>query len=174
MSSPIDFQKYRSWRTHPFMWLIRYAVLLSLPAFMKKIIPVFICLFSFNSIYAQSANPLFSADQLRADLDTLHSWLLSSHPKLYSNADSVTTEKNWQQARNELKGSRSRSAFMKVLAPLLAQYNDGHTFVETDFESPELNAFKAEGGRFLSYEVIIQENELYTSKTRQPHCCYQQ
>lgn len=164
MPSPITFKNYRSWRTHPFMWLLRYAVLLSLPSFMKKVIPVFIFLFSFGSVYAQSANTIFSAEQLRADLDTLHSWVLSSHPKLYSNADSVETEKKWQQVRNELKGSMSRSAFMKVLAPLLAQYNDGHTFVETDFESPELNVFKTNGGRFLSYEVTIQENEVWVKK----------
>jgi hypothetical protein len=146
------------------MWLVHYALLLSLPSFMKKIIPVFIFLFSFGSIYAQSANPLFSADQLRADLDTLHGWLLYSHPKLYGNTDSVTTEKKWQQVKSELKDSMSRPAFMKVLAPLLTQYNDGHTFVETDFESPELKAFKADGGRFLSYEVTIQENEVWVKK----------
>jgi hypothetical protein len=164
MPSPITFQNYRSWRTHPFMWLLRYAVQLSLPSFMKKVITVFIVLFSLGSVSAQTNSLLFSAEQLRADIDTLHNWVLSSHPKLYSNADSVATEKKWQQVRNELKDSMSRSAFMKVLAPLLAQYNDGHTFVETDFESPELTAFKANGGRFLSYEVTIQENEVWVKK----------
>jgi hypothetical protein len=164
MQSPITFQNYRSWRTHPFMWLLRYAVQLSLPSFMKKVITVFIVLFSLGSVSAQTNSLLFSAEQLRADIDTLHNWVLSSHPKLYSNADSVATEKKWQQVRNELKDSMSRSAFMKVLAPLLAQYNDGHTFVETDFESPELTAFKANGGRFLSYEVTIQENEVWVKK----------
>jgi hypothetical protein len=164
MPSPITFQNYRSWRTHPFMWLLRYAVQLSLPSFMKKVITGFIVLFSLGSVSAQTNSLLFSAEQLRADIDTLHSWVLSSHPKLHSNADSVATEKKWQQVRNELKDNMSRSAFMKVLAPLLAQYNDGHTFVETDFESPELTAFKANGGRFLSYEVTIQENEVWVKK----------
>lgn len=131
---------------------------------MKKVIPVFIILFSFGTVCAQTNSPLFSEEQLREDLDTLHSWLLSSHPKLYSNADSVETEKKWQQVRGGLKGSMSRSAFTKMLAPLLAQYNDGHTFVETDFESPELITFKNAGGRFLSYEVTIQENEVWIKK----------
>ena len=164
MPSPITFKNLQIVRTHPFMWLLRYTVFLSLPSFMKKVIPVLICLFSFGNIYAQSDSALFNAEQLRADLDTVHSWLLSSHPKLYSNADSITTEKKWQQVRRELQTSMSRPAFMKVLAPLLAQYNDGHTFVETDFESPELTAFKADGGRFLSYEVTIQANEVWVKK----------
>ena len=164
MSSPVATRSYRLWRTHTFMWLVRYAVQLSLSSFVKKVIPVFICLLSFGRLSAQSANVIFTKEELVADLDTLHSWLISSHPKLYSNADSVATEKKWQQARSELKESMSRPAFMKVLAPLLAQYNDGHTFVETDFESPELNTFKADGGRFLSYDVLIQENEVWVKK----------
>ncbi|QNA45079.1 S41 family peptidase [Lacibacter sediminis] len=135
---------------------------------MKKAIQVFVFLFSFGSVYAQSngadGSSLFSAEQLRADLDSLHSWVLSSHPKLYSNADSMATEKKWQQVRSELKSSMSRSAFMKILAPLLAQYNDAHTFVETDFESPDLLVFKANGGRFLSYEVTIEGNEVWVKK----------
>ncbi|MEJ8842299.1 S41 family peptidase [Lacibacter sp. H375] len=135
---------------------------------MKKIIPVVFLLFSFGTVYAQAqgadSSALFNAEQLRADLDTLHHWVLSSHPKLYGNADSVETEKKWQQVRSELNGSLSRPAFMKILAPLLAQYNDGHTFVETDFESQELKAFKAGGGRFLSYEITIQENEVWVKQ----------
>lgn len=146
------------------MWLLRYALLLSLPSFMKKIVAIFICLLSVGSVAAQSAKTLFGKQQLLADFDTLHSWLLSSHPKLYANADRITTEKKWQQARTQLSDSMSRPAFMKVLAPLLAQYNDGHTFVETDFESEEINTFKAEAGRFLSYEVTIQSNEIWVKK----------
>jgi len=168
MPSPITIKNYRLWRTHPFMWLLRYALLLSLPSFMKKAVQVFVFLFSFGSVYSQpngaDGSSLFSTEQLLADLDTLHSWLRSSHPKLYSNADSVATEKKWRQARNELRGSMTRAAFIKMLSPLLAQYNDGHTFVETDFESPELIAFKADGGRFLSYEVTIQDNEVWVKK----------
>jgi hypothetical protein len=164
MLSHITFMKSRLWQTHPFMWLLRYVLLLSLPSFMKRIIAVFVFLLSFGGLYAQPVKALFSKEQLGADFDTLRSWLLSSHPKLYSNADSAATEIKWREARNELKDSMSRQAFMKVLAPLMAQYNDGHTFVETDFESEELNVFKKGDGRFLSYEVTIQANEIWVKK----------
>lgn len=156
--------QYGLHRSHLYMWLLRYAVFLSLPAFMKKVITAFIFLFCFSSMHAQSTGILFSAEQLRADLDTLHYWVVSSHPKLYSNADSAATEKKWKEVKSEIQNNMSRTAFMKLLAPLLAQYNDGHTFVETDFESPELKTFKANAGRFLSYEVTIHENEVWVKK----------
>lgn len=159
----VNSSKYRLRRSHPYMWLLHYAVFLSLPPFMKKVITGFIFLFLFGSISAQSS-VLFSEGQLRADLDTLHSWVVSSHPKLYSNADSVTTEKKWREVSRRIQDSMSRPAFMKLLAPLLAQYHDGHTFVETDFDSPELNSFKTNGGRFLSYEITIQEYEVWVKK----------
>ena len=99
-------------------------------------------------------------DSLLEDFDRLHEWLLGTHPKLYFHADSMSTELNWQKARKKLKQPLTADEFENILSPLMAQYRDGHTFMDLDLQSEAFTNFQRNGGRFFPFEVRIVEEEL--------------
>lgn len=100
-------------------------------------------------------------DSLLEDFDRLHEWLLGTHPKLYFHADSVSTEANWQKARKKLKEPLTADEFENVLSPLMAQYRDGHTFMDLDLQSEAFTNFQKSGGRLFPFEVRMVEDELF-------------
>jgi len=121
---------------------------------MKQVL-VFFLLCLFANAYAQENEKKFSAAELLADYDTLHAWIKAIHPKLYANADSVTTEKRWKESRHHFDKPMSSWEFHKAIAPLVHQYNDGHTFVEVDFSEASFKRFKENGGRLFPLPVRL-------------------
>jgi hypothetical protein len=104
----------------------------------------------------------FGIEQLLTDFDSLHSLIKSVHPKLYANADSAATEKAWKASRDKIDRPLSKWEFHKTVAPLVHQYNDGHTYVDIDFSSKEFEAFKERGGKMFPVPVTIRGNRLIT------------
>jgi hypothetical protein len=54
---------------------------------------------------------------------------------------------------------------MRIVAPFVARFKDGHTFVETDFESDDFVKYCNGGGRFFPLGIRIIEGRLYASRT---------
>lgn len=119
---------------------------------MKQLLTVVLILL-FADAFAQEKK--FSADEILADYDTLHAWIKSVHPKLYANADSAVTENNWKQSRPRFNQPMSQWDFHKAIAPLVHQYNDGHTFVEIDFSNASFQRFKENGGLLFPLPVRL-------------------
>lgn len=113
-----------------------------------------------NRQWPRVSNQAVCRQQLRDDFDSLHLWLQITHPKLYSNADSTVTEKNWATARRRLQRPMTKESFRSLISPLVHQYNDGHTFTDLAFESPECNTFQENGGKLFPLEVKIINKEL--------------
>lgn len=99
-------------------------------------------------------------DSLLEDFNQLHDWLLGTHPKLYFHSDSVKTEANWKNARKKLKEPMTVDEFDRLLSPLLAQYRDGHTFMDLDLQSDVFLNFQKNDGRLFPFEVRIVEDQL--------------
>ncbi len=109
---------------------------------------------------AATAQQKLPVDSLLDDFDRLHNWLLATHPKLYFHADSAHTESMWNESRKKLKKPLTADEFENILSPLLAQYKDGHTFMDLDLQSESFVSFQAKGGLLFPVEVRIVEDQL--------------
>jgi hypothetical protein len=129
---------------------------------MKYLFTGLYLVFLINASAQTEGEEKLSVAELLADYDSLHAVIKTVHPKLYANADSIITEKAWKTGRYRINHPMSKWEFHKAVAPLVHQYNDGHTYVDIDFGSKELEAFKTRGGRLFPVPVMISGDKLIT------------
>lgn len=130
---------------------------------MKKIIIAFALLIT-SQCFSQESNDslhqkLFPVAALQQDLDSLYKILNNNHPDLYRFADRYEVGMAWEEAKNNIKQPMTRWEFIRVVAPLVNQFRDGHTNLSYDFESEELDAFLKRDGRFFPFRVNISNGE---------------
>lgn len=113
-------------------------------------------------IFAQlkTNTPDVSVQALKADLDSLQSWIHHTHPKPFEHTDSVQVMKSWEVAVKSIREPMSRTAFANLVSPLVNQYNDGHMYIDLDMQGEEFESFKNNNGRFFPLTVKIIDSKL--------------
>lgn len=103
----------------------------------------------------------FSVIELLQDYDSLHSIVVSNHPDLWAEVDSIATEKKWQEHREKINRPMKRWQFLELVAPLVTQYLDGHTNVFYDFDSEEVKDLETRNGKLFPYRVRLYNDSLW-------------
>lgn len=133
---------------------------------MRKYLLFLLALAFYSPLQSQPAGEkYFTVEELKEDMDSLRLWLKLTHPKLYFHSDSVRTEKKWNDARRKLIAPMKKAGFEKLLSPLLAQYNDGHTFIDIGFDSPEFQDFSKNKGKLFPFETMVVDRQLVVKKS---------
>lgn len=103
----------------------------------------------------------FTVAELQRDLDTLYGIISANHPDLYRFADRYETGMAWEEAKAKLSHPMTRWEFIRVVAPLVNMFRDGHTNLSFDFESEEVNALVARKGRLFPFRVRVHMGEVW-------------
>lgn len=107
---------------------------------------------------------IFSVQELLSDYDSLHNIIISNHPALWADADSVATEQRWKEIRKKINRPMKRWEFIELIAPATTQYNDGHTALTYDFEFEEVEQLIARNGKLFPYRVRLYNDTLWITE----------
>ena len=129
---------------------------------------LFACIFIYGHLKAQQPEDsaqLFTPAQLQADWDTLYTQLQLNHPALYAQWPKKEADAAFKKLRKGLTRPLTRSAFDLMARRFISNFQDGHTYVETDFNHSDLVNYDKQGGKFFPIGVAIIEGKLYCSDT---------
>jgi hypothetical protein len=140
---------------------------LSPPLFyMKRILLLFaILIVSVSVSSAQTRGPMLSVDDMRSDLAALRTIIEQSHPNPYRSASQSTVDRSWVLADRKLTKPMSSVEFLNFIAPLLTQYNDGHTAMDLPHESEAFKAYTKNGGKLFPFRVTNKNDKLYVTES---------
>lgn len=99
---------------------------------------------------------LFSAEELKSDLNFLVKTSQDVHPCLYSAVDSSTFQSSVKKVNGLLNHPMTRLEFYRLAAPLLEPLKNGHTCLLLPAE--EWQNFIDRGGRYFPYGISFDEN----------------
>ncbi len=102
---------------------------------------------------------------MRSDLAALRAIVEQSHPNPYRSADQSTVDRNWVLADRKLTKPMSSVEYLNFIAPLLTQYNDGHTAMDLPHESEAFTAYTKAGGKLFPFRVAIKNDKLYITES---------
>jgi hypothetical protein len=102
--------------------------------------------------------------QLQQDMDTLYRQMQLNHPDLFAHWPKDKADKAFQKAKGSINRPMNRIEFTRALSPWVSGFRDGHTFVDVNFESEEMNLYDSLGGTFFPLEVKIIEGRLFCSQ----------
>lgn len=125
-------------------------------------------LFLYSVAIAQPPNDTaqtFSPSQLQADWDTLYAQLQNNHPDLYAQWPQKEADAAFKKFRREFNRSLTRLEFDLIARRFVSRFQDGHTYVETDFNNPDFVNFGKRGGRLFPFRVAVIEGNIYCSDT---------
>lgn len=114
---------------------------------------------------AEADGDLLTVEQMQADADLLHRVLLETHPDPYRQATRDETEAAWARLGAYIDRPLRREQFRNLLDPVVAQYLDGHTYLDIAFDAPAYKAYGAGGGRFFPFGVAALEGGLYVRES---------
>jgi hypothetical protein len=107
----------------------------------------------------------FSAAQLQQDLDSLYLQLQWNHPSLFAYYKKGDADAAFSQVKKAIDRPMNRIEFIRLLSPFIALFRDGHTSVDVDFESKELEQYATGGGRFFPLGTVVIKGRLYAGRT---------
>lgn len=114
-----------------------------------------------SPVFSQDADKLYTADQLKADLNFLQNQLDSTHPGLYH----YTTKENINTFFDSLSHSIVRpmreQEFLSFIMLLNAKICDGHTMF---LPSEAAMIYNNTNGRFLPFTVAFIKGKLYIAE----------
>jgi C-terminal processing protease CtpA/Prc len=114
---------------------------------------------------AQTRGPMLSVDDMRSDLAALRAVVEQSHPNPYRSANQSAVDRNWVLAERKLTKPMSSVEFLNFIAPLLTQYNDGHTAMDLPHESEAFKAYTKSGGKLFPFRGVIKNEKLYITES---------
>ncbi|MEJ8801349.1 S41 family peptidase [Pontibacter sp. H249] len=133
---------------------------------MKKMLSLLLLLLVIKTVaFAQqpSKEKLFTAEQMRQDLDSMYAWINATHPNLYLHISKEKADKKWDKVRAQLNKPMTRVEFAKIVFPVTSQYQDGHTGLGFDFSDKEFTQYYEQGGRYFPVGVKVQDGKLYAT-----------
>lgn len=125
-------------------------------------------LFSTLTGWSQSdttAYQQFSAAQLQQDLDAVYLQLQGNHPSLFAHCKKADADAAFLQVKKAIIRPMNRIEFTRLLSPFIALFRDGHTSVNVDLDSKELERYAQGGGRFFPLGTLIVNRKLYAGRT---------
>ncbi|HWW69289.1 MAG TPA: S41 family peptidase, partial [Duganella sp.] len=113
-----------------------------------------IALFGAHGAQAQTA-PVFTPEQLRADLRFMQDAVASTHPDPGFSADTEQLRQTYQRIDAQLNKPMTRDEAWRVMATLNPVYADAHMALTQPDAVGQSEAWLAGGGGFFPYEVVI-------------------
>jgi hypothetical protein len=114
------------------------------------------------TVNAQKPNyPVFSAEQLQKDADSLYLQMQWNHPDLYAHFSKGKADSAFAALKHRITRPLNRLEFTTLLSPFVASFMDGHTFVDVDFDSEDFKLYTGNGGLFFPFKVRIIDGRLY-------------
>ena len=104
---------------------------------------------------------IFSVAELQSDIDSMYKWATETHPSLYITIEKEQADKKWKSVRSSIDQPMNRLEFLRKILPLLTQYRDGHTGLTPEFDFPEFETYKQNGGKIFPLRVIISQNRIW-------------
>ena len=108
---------------------------------------------------------MLSVDAMRSDLAALRTIIEESHPNPYRSTDQSSIDRSWVLADRKLTKPMSSIEFLNFIAPLLTQFNDGHTAMDLPHESEAFRAYTKSGGKLFPFRVAIRNEKLYITES---------
>ncbi|RYZ00289.1 MAG: hypothetical protein EOO11_02145 [Chitinophagaceae bacterium] len=109
--------------------------------------------------------PLFTVAQLQGDLDSLYGALQANHPELYAHWPKAAADSAFAALRAQVTAPLRSADLYRLMMPFVARFRDGHTFLDVDFESPDMDRYEAGGGRYFPLRVRIIDGRIYSRDT---------
>lgn len=118
-----------------------------------------ILLFCFSMIInTDESKSYYTQNELLEDFDNLYETILKEHPQIFTNKKELENLKNIQ--RNKIK-DMSKYEFIKLVSPLIAKINCGHSTIDLNFEKDDKIINEA---NFLPIQVKVIDNKIYLIK----------
>jgi hypothetical protein len=108
---------------------------------------------------------IFSAAQLRQDLDSMYLQLQWNHPQLFAHYKKEDADAAFHKARRSINRPMNRLEFIRIASPFVSLFRDGHTFIDVDFENEDLQQYTKGGGKLFPLGVYIINKRLYAGRT---------
>ena len=137
---------------------------------MRKLLSVLIVCLTCSSALGQQPdllNRVFTLQELHTDLDSMYKWVTQTHPSLYVAVSQQQADKKWKALREGIDHPMGRMEFLLKILPLLTQYRDGHTGLSPEFDFPEFEVFKKNGGKLFPLTVMIKQNRIWCAENYQ-------
>ncbi len=119
-----------------------------------------------GALRAQTSETRYPVSELREDLDSLYAQLRANHSALYAQRSKARTDRDFLALRRQVSQPMTRTEFGRIVAPFLAGFQDGHTYLDVDFEGADIRAYDSTGGRFFPLLVSVVEGRLLVSDNR--------
>jgi hypothetical protein len=114
-----------------------------------------------NAQTLKDADQRFETAQLQADWDTLYVQLQNNHPDLYAQWPKKEADAAFKNLRKELNRPLKLAEFDLLARKFLAGFQDGHTYVDTDFESGTFVEYGKRGGKLFPLGVTLIDGRIY-------------
>lgn len=114
---------------------------------------------AFTPAIAAVSYPTFSLPDLQADFDQLQTIVSTQHPRLYTDRAALDTA--FVSQRAALRAGMSELEFLRVLSPLVAALNCGHTGI--DLSAATQNAAAGQR-RLLPLSITIIDEKLFIDR----------
>jgi hypothetical protein len=106
---------------------------------------------------------VYEPAQLQSDWDTLYAQLRNNHPALYAQWPKKQADAAFEKLKKQLNRPLTHNEFELMARQFIAGFQDGHTFVDTDFNSKQLTDYGKRGGKLFPLGVSIIEGKIYCS-----------
>jgi hypothetical protein len=128
---------------------------------MKKSLTVLLILFfSLSNVFAQT---IFSAKQIKNDLDFLFDKLEYIHPNLYAYTSKERTLQAISIVKSEIKDSLNSIDFWLMVCPIVNNLHHGHTAItpQNSEVNKYINKLLETGFRYFPFSIIILDSNIY-------------
>jgi hypothetical protein len=128
---------------------------------LKKSLPIIFLICSLNcNLWSQNGEPIFSADQLKADLQYVQNKLTALHPNLYLYSSKAKLDLVFDSLAQALEKPLSSLDFYNHLAVISSMIKDGHTLILPSQASTD---FHHQNSLFFPYTLIGFPDQLLVS-----------
>jgi hypothetical protein len=108
---------------------------------------------------------VYSPQQLQEDFQILRTTLEESHPGLYTYASQAERDAQFDQVEAQLDREMTGIDFYRLVAPLVADIHDGHTWVWPPTDSP---VYATDRDTFLPFRLRFIDGDGYVAETLAP------
>ena len=123
-------------------------------ACLRRMVFVFVLAFA---LYPASGQELFSADQLKSDLQFYKTKLEENHPNLYLYSSKEQTDNLFDSLSGLITGPLTEKEFYRIITLTSQWVKDGHTLI---LPSAAASGFHNRNSRFLPLQVGILQDKL--------------
>ncbi len=127
---------------------------------MKKLTFIISCILTLP-VFGQTDYNNYSKVEVKQDLNFAFEKLINIHPLFLDSSELSSYKNQFLKIEETIKDSMSQNEIYKILAPIFASINDGHTGVITPMN--QRKEYTNAGGKSFPFFVDIQNDSVYVS-----------